>query len=188
MSLIFKYGCMNAAKTMQLLAFRHSLVEMGIPVVLVKPAVDTRYPHPIVGSRSGLQANADLLVYEDSIYDPLDTLLGSASPGKFVLVDEAQFLFPDLVWELRSLVDNTGCTVICYGLKSDSKANLFPASAELFLLSDQVEYIESYCTKCKVNKAIFNARIENGYITKDGPQIAIEGEYTYTSVCSKCFI
>ncbi len=187
MPLVFKYGCMNAAKTMQLLAFRHSLVELGIPVALVKPKVDTRYPHPIVGSRSGLSAPADILVYDEDISGEIRDLLGITARG-FVLIDEAQFLMPDRVWELRSLVNNYGYTVICYGLKTDSRAELFPGSAELIALSDTLECIESYCSLCKSNKAIFNARLDNGVISKGGPQIAIEGEYTYISVCSKCYL
>lgn len=190
MSLVFKYGCMNAAKTMQLLAFRHGLLELGVPVVLIKPKVDTRYPHPIVGSRSGLQAAADILLdYHDLTALPatLDELL-DLGDNNFILVDEAQFVSPEHIRYFRSLVDTSGCHVVCYGLKSDFRASLFPGSQELLILADSIECIESYCMLCRINKAMFNARLDSdGFITRDGPQVAIEGEYTYMSVCSKCF-
>ena len=105
---------------------------------------------------------------------------------KWVLVDEAQFLTKEQVDQLAALVDKFGISVMCYGLRTDFKTQLFEGSKRLFEIADTIEEIKSSC-ECD-NKCIFNARIDSQKrIVTDGEQIEIGGDNRYTSVCRKCY-
>ena len=105
---------------------------------------------------------------------------------KWILVDEAQFLSAEQVDQLAALVDKFGVSVMCYGLRTDFKTQLFEGSKRLFEVADTIEEIKSSC-ECD-NKCIFNARIDkNGNVVVDGEQIEIGGDDRYTSMCRKCY-
>ena len=105
---------------------------------------------------------------------------------KWILVDEAQFLTAEQVDQLAALVDKFGISVMCYGLRTDFKTQLFEGSKRLFEIADTIEEIKSSC-ECD-NKCIFNARIDKyGKVVVDGEQIEIGGDDRYTSMCRKCY-
>lgn len=105
---------------------------------------------------------------------------------KWVLVDEAQFLTKEQVDQLAALVDKFGISVMCYGLRTDFKTQLFEGSKRLFEIADTIEEIKSSC-ECD-NKCIFNARIDkHGNVVVDGEQIEIGGDDRYISMCRKCY-
>ena len=123
--LYFRYGTMDSAKTMNLLAVAHNYRKQGKRVLLVKPRLDDRFGSQQIASRSGLQAEADLLV-DDTPIDP------AAFVGlDCILVDEAQFLAPARIDELRRVTISPGIPVICYGLRIDFQTHLFPGSRRL---------------------------------------------------------
>lgn len=106
---------------------------------------------------------------------------------KWVLVDEAQFLTKEQVDQLGAVVDKFGVNVMCYGLRTDFKTNLFEGSKRLFEIADTIEEIKSSC-ECD-NKCIFNARVDkNGDVVVDGEQIEIGGDDRYVSMCRKCYM
>ena len=105
---------------------------------------------------------------------------------RFSLVDEAQFLKKHHVEELSNVVDILGITVICYGLRTDFRGELFEGSKRLFEMADPLEVITKNCS-CGDNK-IYNMRLENGIPVFEGEQVAIDGvDATYKSVCRKCY-
>src|SRR5690606_3752880 len=59
--LYFRYGTMESAKSMNLLAVAHNYRKQGKRVVLLKPALDDRFGSERIASRSGLHADADIL-------------------------------------------------------------------------------------------------------------------------------
>jgi thymidine kinase len=108
------------------------------------------------------------------------------TPIKWILVDEAQFLTSKQVEELAAISDNFNINILCYGLKTDFKTNLFEGSKRLFEIADSFEEIKSSCY-CN-NKTLVNARInENKDIITDGEQIEIGGDDKYISLCRKCY-
>jgi thymidine kinase len=102
------------------------------------------------------------------------------------LIDEAQFLTAEQVDQLARIVDDYGSNVVCYGLRTDFKSNLFEGSRRLFEIADTIDEIKSTCTCGR--KTIVNARIDqNGDFVEDGAQVEIGGDDKYIAVCRKCW-
>ncbi len=102
-----------------------------------------------------------------------------------MLVDEAQFLTPFVVEQLRALT-LSGVPVICYGLRSDFRGRLFPGSQRLFELADNIEEVKVTCAHCN-KKAGFNMRSVNGQPTREGAQVQLGAEEAYAPVCFRCY-
>lgn len=101
-------------------------------------------------------------------------------------MDESQFLTTIQVEELRRIVDDFGINVLCYGLRTDFKTNLFEGSKRLFELADDINEMKISCSCGR--KAIINARFnENDEIVINGEQVLIGGEDIYKPLCSKCY-
>jgi thymidine kinase len=175
--LYFRYGTMDSAKSMNLLAVAHNYRKQGKRVVLVKPRLDTRFGAAKVSSRSGLEADADILVDEETQLDPRDF-----AGLDCVLVDEAQFLAPAVIEDLRRITVDPGVPVICYGLRTDFRTHLFPGAQRLMELADGIEEVKVTCQYCQ-KKAICNLRFVNGTPTVRGPQIQLGADEHYAPVC-----
>jgi len=175
--LYFRYGTMDSAKSMNLLAVAHNYRKQGKRVVLMKPRLDTRFGAEKISSRSGLEATADLMTDEDTVLDPRDF-----AGLDCILVDEAQFLPPSVIDDLRRITVDPGVPVICYGLRTDFKTKLFPGAQRLMELADGIEEVKVTCQYCQ-KKAICNLRFVNGAPTVEGPQIQLGAEESYAPVC-----
>ena len=175
--LYFRYGTMDSAKSMNLLAVAHNYRKQGKRVLLLKPRLDTRFGPGKISSRSGLEAEADVLVDSETTLDPRD-FVGLDC----VLVDEAQFLSPSVVEDLRRITVDPGVPVICYGLRTDFRTRLFPGAQRLMELADGIEEVKVTCQYCQ-RKAICNLRFVNGTPTVRGPQVQLGAEETYAPVC-----
>ncbi len=175
--LYFRYGTMDSAKSMNLLAVAHNYRKQGKRVLLVKPRLDSRFGDDKIASRSGLEATADLLVDEDTVLDPADF-----AGLDCVLVDEAQFLAPSVIDDLRRITVEPGVPVICYGLRTDFRTKLFPGAQRLMELADGIEEVKVTCQYC-AKKAICNLRFVNGTPTVHGPQVQLGAEESYAPVC-----
>lgn len=183
--LYFGYGAMNCGKSTILMQVAHNYDENGKKVVLVKSATDTKADNK-VSSRIGLEREVDYLIKkEDHILDIIDTVNVDC-----ILVDEAQFLTPEQITELFVITKIKEVRVICYGLKTDYKSELFPGSKRLIELADEIEELKTICSCGKT--ARFNARYdkETNEFVKDGEQVLIDGndKYGYKPLCGKCYI
>jgi thymidine kinase len=179
--LYFRYGAVDSAKSMNLLAVAHNYRKQSKKVALLKPAIDDRFGRDTIRSRVGIEQRADLLL------EPGTRL----SPERFagldcVLVDEAQFLDPRLIEQLRALTRDPGVPVICYGLRTDFRTRLFPGSQRLLELADRIEEVEVTCRFCN-RKAIFNLRLRDGHPTLEGEQIQLGAEESYAPACYACY-
>jgi len=174
--LYFRYGTMDSAKTLNLLAVAHNYRKQGKRCLLLKPRLDTRFGTTAIESRSGLRADADLLVGDDT---PLPASLFAGI--HCVLVDEAQFLAPRAVEALRRATVDPGVPVICYGLRTDFRTRLFPGAQRLMELADRIEEVKVTCQYCN-GKAICNLRLRDGHAAVDGPTIQL-GDTEYHPVC-----
>lgn len=175
--LYFRYGTMDSAKSMNLLAVAHNYRKQGKRVLLVKPRLDTRFGAAKISSRCGLEADADLAIDEDTALDPRDF-----AGLDCVLVDEAQFLAPSVIEDLRRITVEPGVPVICYGLRTDFQTKLFPGAQRLMELADRIEEVKVTCQYC-AKKAICNLRFVNGTPTVVGPQIQLGADEQYAPVC-----
>lgn len=181
--LYFRYGAMNCGKTTNLLQVAHNYEERGMRVLLLKPSIDTKASTK-VSSRIGVEREVDHLVLPDEDLKGYLTLINGNT--ECIIVDEAQFLSEKQVNELFIFSKLTNIPVICYGLRSDFRSELFPGSKRLFELADNIEELYTICRCGK--KARFNARIVNGEFTLEGNQVAIDGEVNYESLCGKCYL
>jgi thymidine kinase len=175
--LYFRYGTMDSAKSMNLLAVAHNYRKQGKRVLLIKPRLDIRFGASKVSSRCGLEAEADMLVDDETV------LHGADFAGlDCLLVDEAQFLPPAIIEDLRRITVDPGVPVICYGLRTDFKTRLFPGAQRLMELADGIEEVKVTCQYCQ-RKAICNLRFVNGSPTVHGPQIQLGADEHYAPVC-----
>jgi len=175
--LYFRYGTMDSAKTLNLLAVAHNYRKQGKRVLLLKPRLDLRFGPEIIRSRAGLEAPADLLIEPDEALD-IEQLRGL----NCILVDEAQFLSEGVIEQLRELTSELGIPVICYGLRTDFQARLFPGSKRLLELADSIEEVKVTCQFCD-RKAVFNLRMADGQAVLDGPQIQLGADERYMPAC-----
>ena len=174
--LYFKYGTMGSSKTAQALMCRFNYIQKGFKVLLLKPSVDTR--STTVKSRIGLEAECIPVTREDKI-----TNLFKRGMFDVIIVDESQFLTESQVDELKNLTQFV--PVLCYGLLTNFKLKLFEGSKRLIELADSIKEIKSVC-KCG-KKATVNARIINGRVVVDGPEVLIGADETYEGMCYHCF-
>jgi thymidine kinase len=173
----FRYGAVSSAKTLNLLAVAHQYERQGKRVVVIKPALDTRYGPRGVVSRAGLERDADLIVGVDAELEP-HVFVGASC----VLVDEAQFLSATVVDQLRELTRHAGVPVIAYGLRTDFRGQLFDGSRRLLEVADTIEEVKTTCAYCN-RKAVFNIRLVDGKPTREGPSVQLGGDELYRGVC-----
>lgn len=187
--LYFRYGTVGSAKTLNLLAVAHNYRQQGKEVLLVKPSLDIRFGQGVIKTRAGLEMPADVLAPENGPITHMPALDGVAC----VLVDEAQFLHPAAIDQMRHITYTavaptalSGIPVICYGLRTDFRQQLFPASKRLLELADSIEEVKTTCAFC-TKKAVFNLKLRDGQPTLEGPPVTLGCEETYLPVCGACY-
>ena len=179
--LYFRHGTVGSAKTMNLLAVAHNYRQQGRQVILIKPGIDTRFGLGVIRSRSGLQEQADLIVDDFTVLD------GKIPEGtSCILVDEAQFLSPQLVDQLRDIASKLNIPVIAYGLRTDFRTDLFPGARRLLELADSIEEVKTTCAFCN-HKAIHNLKHLNGVATIEGASVDLGQEEKYLPACNHCY-
>lgn len=178
---------MGSAKTALLLTTAYNFEERGMSYMCFKPVTDTREQRNVIRSRIGIERECSWIQRDTDIYAEISEIY-SRTPDepRWVLVDEAQFLSAGQVDQLARVVDDFGCNVICYGLRTDFKTNLFEGSRRLFEIADSIEEVKSTCSCGR--KTIVNARIDSrGEIITEGEQVEIGGNDRYMAVCRKCW-
>ena len=184
--LYFNFSAMNAGKSAILLQAAHNYRERGMRVLLMKPALDTREASSHIASRVGLSAPADVFELDADIRAHI-LREHHKDPIACVLIDEAQFLSEDQVWQLAHIADEEGIPVMCYGLRTDFEGALFPGSKILLAIADDLREIRTICWCGR--KAIMNLRIdEAGRAVREGEQIEIGGDDRYVALCRTHFI
>ncbi len=175
--LYFRYGTVGSAKTLNLLAVAHNYERQGKRALVIKPSFDTRYDAEKVVSRAGLERPADLVLQGDEMPEG-----HRAAEVDCVLVDEAQFLTASQVEVLREWTRELDVPVICYGLRTDFRTELFEGARRLMELADSIEEIKTTCTFCN-RKATQNLKYVGGVARVDGPSREVGGEERFQAVC-----
>jgi thymidine kinase len=182
--LYFRYGAMGSSKTANMIMVAYNYKKQGKKILILKPAVDIRDDETFIVSRTGMKMEVDILIGKNTSllsfdYKSIDC----------VLVDEINMLNPDYIDQLRVITEF--CPVICYGLRTDYKSNLFASSKRLFEIADNIEEVKTICVLCN-KKAIMNAK----YIVKDGKRdvlksgssiIELGGDEMYQAMCWGCW-
>ena len=186
--LYFRYGAMGSSKSANILMVRYNYEERGQYAVLLKPRTDSRDGEHEIQSRIGLKAPAE---YVDEFLKEISETWSTDSEeyryhGKKVdaiLIDEAQFLFPEEVDTLSDIVDFYEIPVLCYGLRADFRTRLFPGSMRLMEIADVIEEVPTVCWCGK--RAQCNTRYANGKIVREGAQIFLGSNESYVALCRK---
>ena len=182
--LYFYYASMNAGKSTTLLQADFNYRERGMATMLWTAAVDDRAVGRIA-SRIGLDLEANLFL---PITDLWARIMAAthAEPLACVLVDEAQFLSREQVWQLARVADEGGIPVLCYGLRTDFQGELFPGSAALLGIADALVELKAVCYCGR--KATMNLRVDaGGAAVRAGDQTEIGGNERYVALCRRHF-
>ncbi len=181
--LYFNFSTMNAGKSTVLLQAAHNYRERGMEPYLMTAQLDDRAGKGRIASRIGIGAEADMFSRDVDLFHLLSDKL-EQNPIHCVFVDEAQFLTEDQVWQLARAVDDLNLPVMCYGLRVDFRGQLFPGSATLLALSDELREVRTIC-HCGRKATMVVRQDENGRVVKDGAQVQIGGNETYVSLCRR---
>ncbi|MGK2926382.1 MAG: thymidine kinase [Lysobacterales bacterium] len=183
--LYFYYSAMNAGKTTALLQSAHNYRERGMNPLLFTPRLDDRYRSGMIRSRIGLEAPAVAFDRGDDLCRLVQEQLADENVH-CVLVDEAQFLTRDQVFQLTEVVDGLEIPVLAFGLRTDFQGELFEGSRYLLAWADQLDELKTICHTGK--KATMVLRVdERGYALREGSQVEIGGNERYVSVSRKEF-
>ncbi len=180
--LYFSYAAMNAGKSTILLQASHNYRERGMHTLLFTSALYADDPAGAISSRLGVASDAALFEESD---DLLASISASHAANRVhaVFVDEAQFLSPDQVWQLARVADRLNIPVLCYGLRTDFRGDLFPGSATLLAIADNIREVRTIC-HCGAKATMVLRRDEHGAAALSGDQISIE-KSIYVSLCRR---
>lgn len=181
--LYFHYSTMNAGKSTALLQASHNYREGGMATYLLTAQLDTRAGEGRIASRIGIGEPADTFNPGDDMFAKVSARLAQG-PLACVFIDEAQFLTRDQVWQLARVVDDLGVPVMCYGLRVDFRGELFPGSAALLALADEMREVRTICA-CGKKATMVVRKGPDGRALKDGAQVLIGGNETYVSLCRR---
>jgi thymidine kinase len=183
--LYFYYASMNAGKSATLLQANFNYIERGMRTMLWAAAIDDRGGEGAIESRIGLHADAHRFHPDTDLHARVieENLRG---PLSCILIDEAQFLSPEQVWQCARIADREGIPVLCYGLRTDFRGALFPGSAVLLGIADALIELKAVC-HCG-RKATMNLRVDAaGGPVREGAQTEIGGNERYTALCRRHF-
>ena len=179
--LYFYYSAMNAGKTTTLLQSAHNYRERGMRTLILTPKLDHRAGSGVVASRIGLRAEGVGFDRDTDLQRLVERDIAVAGKLDCVLVDEAQFLTRAQVWQLSEVVDALRIPVLCYGLRTDFRGELFEGSQYLLAWADEMQEIKTICHSG--SKATMTVRVDaQGRAVQDGPQVEIGGNERYVSV------
>ncbi|MDO5604596.1 MAG: thymidine kinase [Paracoccus sp. (in: a-proteobacteria)] len=179
--LYFHYSTMNAGKSTLLLQASYNYRERGMETLLLIAALDERAGAGRIGSRIGISEDATAFGPRTDLF-----ALIAAEPRALscVFVDEAQFLSRDQVWQLARVADDLGVPVMAYGLRVDFRGELFPGSAALLALADDLREVRTIC-HCGRKATMVIRRGADGQAVTDGAQVQVGGNETYVALCRR---
>ncbi|MGN0305555.1 MAG: thymidine kinase [Lachnospiraceae bacterium] len=178
--LYFYYGAMGSSKTANALMTEYNYTERGQRALLGKTNIDTRNGIYKIKSRIGLEKDcvllSDICGMEEAVLKSYDA----------IIVDEIQFATKEQIDFLARIVDELEVPVLCYGLRTDFKTNLFEGSKRLLELADEIKEVKTVCWCGK--KATCNARYNQQGIVREGSQVLLGANDEYIALCRKHFM
>jgi len=183
--LYFYYSSMNAGKSTALLQSSYNYKERGMNTLVLAPKLDDRYKVGTVTSRIGLQAEATVFEQQDDLYEITKNAIKEQALH-CVLIDEAQFLTREQVFQISEVTDALNIPVLAYGIRTDFQGEPFEGSKYLLAWSDNLKELKAIC-HCGSKATMVLRQDEQGNAITEGSQVAIGGNDLYISVCHKHF-
>ncbi|MEH6519845.1 thymidine kinase [Sulfitobacter sp.] len=181
--LYFNYSTMNAGKSTVLLQAAHNYRERGMVPYLMTAQFDNRAGEGKIASRIGISQDADTYNVTENLLQKISNRL-IEGPCACIFVDEAHFLSDAQVWDLARAVDDLGVPIMCYGLRVDFRGQLFPGSAALLALADEMREIRTIC-HCGKKATMVVRQDAEGNVLREGAQVQIGGNESYISLCRR---
>ena len=179
--LYFHYSTMNAGKSTLLLQASYNYRERGMATLLLTAAHDDRAGPGRIASRIGIADDALTFVPGTDLFALISD---QGREAACIFVDEAQFLTHEQVWQLARVADDLGQPVMCYGLRVDFRGQLFPGSAALLAVADDLREVRTIC-HCGRKATMVVRQDEQGRALHEGAQVQIGGNETYVSLCRR---
>lgn len=164
-----------------LLQASYNYRERGMATLLLTAALDDRAGTGRIASRIGIGADALTFDSQTDLFALIET---QGRDSACIFIDEAQFLSADQVWQLARVADDLNIPVMCYGLRVDFRGELFPGSAALLALADDMREVRTICF-CGRKATMVIRRDEQGRAITEGDQIQVGGDETYVSLCRR---
>ncbi|MEM7431553.1 MAG: thymidine kinase [Pseudomonadota bacterium] len=181
--LYFYYSSMNAGKSTALLQSSYNYRERGMQTLVMAPNLDDRYGVGKVTSRIGIDSDATVFQTDDNLFDVVQAA-HTENARHCVLIDEAQFLTKDQVFQLGEVTDKLNIPVLAYGLRTDFQGEPFTGSKYLLAWADNLKELKAICW-CGSKATMVVRYDESGSAVSEGAQIQIGGNDTYVSMCRK---
>ena len=183
--LYFYYSSMNAGKSTNLLQSSYNYKERGMRTLVLAPSFDDRFGAGKVTSRIGIETEATTFNNET---DLLEVVSATHAEEKLhcVLIDEAQFLTRDQVFQLSELTDKLNIPVLAYGLRTDFQGEPFEGSKYLLAWSDNLKELKAICHCGRKATMVLRTDADGNPVT-EGSQVEIGGNDRYVSMCRKHF-
>ena len=180
--LYFSYAAMNAGKSTLLLQASYNYRERGMRTLLLTSALYAEDGVGMIRSRLGVESEAELFTETDDLFKMIRAQ-NAASGVHCVLIDEAQFLTHDQVWQLARVADRLNIPVMAFGLRTDFQGKLFPGSSELLAIADVLREIRTIC-HCGAKATMVVRQGADGRVLLEGDQVSIE-KSVYLSLCRR---
>lgn len=153
--------------------------------LILAPEMDTRFGAGKVASRIGLESDAYPFDQHSNL---LEIVRDEHRRGQIhcVLVDEAQFLNRDQVFQLGEVADRLNIPVLAYGLRTDFRGEPFEGSRYLLAWADKLNEIKAIC-HCGAKATMVLRTDQTGNPIREGSQVEIGGNDRYVSMCRRHF-
>tara|TARA_B100001559_G_scaffold317155_1_gene321855 strand:- start:2728 stop:3309 length:582 start_codon:yes stop_codon:yes gene_type:complete len=179
----FFYSTMNAGKSTSLLQSNHNYKENGLDTLIFLPNETSKLSKGQIVSRIGLKAKAVIANKEFNFLNYIKE--NKTKKLSCILIDEAQFLSREQVRQLGQVADKLNYPVMCYGIRTDFRGELFEGSAELLALADNLIELKTICSLCNRKATMVVRKDEDGKIVTKGSKIVVGGNDIYMPVCRK---
>jgi len=183
--LYFYYSSMNAGKSTSLLQSSYNYKERGMNTLVLAPQLDNRFGVGKVTSRIGIETDAITFAKDTDLFGLIDGATQN-EPLHCVLIDEAQFLTRDQVFQLTEVTDKLGIPVLAYGLRTDFQGEPFDGSKYLLAWADTLKELNAIC-HCGTKAIMVLLLDAEGNAVTEGSQVEIGGNDRYISMCRKHF-
>ena len=179
----FFYSTMNAGKSTSLLQSNHNYKENGLDTMIFLPNETSELSKGQIVSRIGLKAKA---IIANKDFNFLDFIKDNKSENlSCILIDEAQFLTKEQVRQLGQVADRLNYPVMCYGIRTDFRGELFEGSSELLALADNLIELKTICSLCSRKATMVVRKDDSGNVVTEGSKVVVGGNDIYMPVCRK---
>ncbi len=150
-----------------------------------------RAGHATISSRIGLSRDAAEVSEDLDFWSYVVRELTGGRRIDFLVCDEAQFYAPGHIDQLARLVDELQIDVFCFGILTDFRTELFPASRRLVELCDRMETLQVRPRCWCGAPATHNARTVGGVMVTEGSQVVVgdtgsaQAEVAYQVLCRR---